>query len=64
MPLDALGKEGDMSLESAGLTVIDRGGIDPDGFDLPFTHEPGRRLGMQPWEMEHSNTFRPSQLCA
>ena len=31
-----LGKKSDMRLECAGLPKIDRGGIDPNGFDLPF----------------------------
>ena len=52
-----------MRLKFDGLPIIDRGGVDPDGFDLPLAHEPGRRLGMQAREMERSYTFRSSQLC-
>ena len=53
-----------MRLEFGGLTIINRGGVDAEGLDLPLAHEPGRCLGMQAREMERSYTFRPSQLCS
>ena len=31
-----------MRLKFGGLTIINRGGVDSDGFDLPLTHKPGR----------------------
>ena len=51
-----------MRLKFGGLTIIDRGSVDAYGFDLPFAHEPGRRLGMQAREMERLYTLRPPQL--
>jgi len=59
-----LGEERDMRFKFVRLTIINRRGVDPDGFDLPLAHEPGRRLGMQAWEMERSYRLRPSQLCS
>ena len=36
-----------MCFKCAGLPVVDRGGVDPNSLDLPFAHEPSRRIGMQ-----------------
>ena len=60
----ALGKEHNMCFKCSGLPIVDRGGVDAHSFDLPFTHKPGRRLGMQAREMECSHRLQPSQLCA
>ena len=51
-----------MRLKFDRLTIINRGGVDSNGFDLPLTHQPGRSSGMQAWEMERSYTVQPSQL--
>src|SRR5712692_3753516 len=59
-----LGEERDMRLKFGGLSIINRGGVDSHGLDLPLTHEPGRRLGMQAREMERLYTLLPSQLCS
>ena len=53
-----------MRLKLGGLSIVDRGGVDADSLDLPLTHKPGRRLGMQTWKMERLYTLLPSQLCA
>src|SRR5262249_13906268 len=53
-----------MRLKCGGLTMINRGGVDSDGFDLSLPHKPVRSPGMQSREMERSYTLRSSQFCS
>ena len=47
-----------MGLKLSGLTIIDRGGVDSDRLDLPLSHKPSRRFGVQTWEMQCLHRFR------
>jgi len=51
-----------MRLKFGGLTIIDRGSVDAHGLDLPFVHEPGRRIGVQAREMKRLYRLLPPQL--
>src|SRR5688572_19483345 len=46
-----------MRLERRGGPVIDAGGIDPDGVNLPVCHDPARRIRVQAGKMQISGAF-------
>ena len=55
-------EEGDMRFKRGRLAMVDRGGIDADGFDVAFPYQPGCRIGVQSREMERAHSILPFQF--